>query len=146
MRWTLFNIFMLVSVEALAVPPILFQFDRWVGYGLEKLQTDGILESAYWHTRPKSRIEVAKWLGTALVEPSTDLNVQLYDKLLSAFDTERELLEQPSSGRFRVRGSIQLRKDKRSRYTAPALLMASYYLHSSGLTLYQEFEVANFIN
>ena len=43
MRWVLTVILVLVGIEVLAAPRVLFQFDDWVSYSIEKLQTDGLL-------------------------------------------------------------------------------------------------------
>ena len=142
MKLVMLNILVLVSTGAFSAPSTSFQFDSWVGHSLEKLYTDGILESAHWHTRPKSRFEVAKRLDDVLAKPSNRLNVQLYGKLLDEFSLERTLLAKQRGGRFKVRGSIQVRKDKNAHRIAPALLLAARYFHVNGLTFYQEFEVA----
>ena len=112
MKLVMLSILVLVSIGAFSAPSTSFQFDSWVGHSLEKLYTDGILESAYWHTRPKSRFEVAKRLDNALFKPSSRLNKALYSKLLDEFSLERAILAKQHGGRFKVRGSIQLRKDK----------------------------------
>ena len=146
MRWILTVILVLVGMEAITAPRVLFQFDDWVSYSIEKLQTDGLLTSTYWHTRPKSRIEVAELIGGTKIDRkgTAILNAQLYQKLQSEFEPDLRILSQSGQGRFQVRGSVQLRSYRQTAKVAPALEVASRYQHGSGLALYQEFEVANF--
>ena len=96
-------------MEAITAPRVLFQFDDWVSYSIEKLQTDGLLTSTYWHTRPKSRIEVAELIGGTKIDRkgTAILNAQLYQKLQSEFEPDLRILSQSGQGRFQVRGSVQ---------------------------------------
>ena len=146
MRWVLTVILVLVGMGVTAAPRVLFHFDDWVSHSIEKLQTDGLLTSTYWHTRPKSRIEVAELIGATEIDRKATaiLNAQLYQKLQSEFEPVFRILSQSDQGRFQVRGSVQLRSYRQTAKVAPALEMASCYQHGSGLTLYQEFEVASF--
>ena len=66
--------------------------------------------------------------------------------MLDEFSLERAILAKQHGGRFKVRGSIQLRKDKNAHRVAPALLLAARYFHANGLIFHQEFEVANSTN
>ncbi|MBI1930702.1 hypothetical protein HYR99_41460 [Candidatus Poribacteria bacterium] len=151
--------FLLLAVgHANAVPKVTFQFDEWVDFALEKLETDGVTGRIHRHTRPWTRWDVARAVHQAEervasghVQP-VQIDLELLEKLKREFKEEIDILAGGEAGhRFRVRASPQLRHSPSlppppgggPGWIAPASESAFLYEFGNRLTLYQEFEVEN---
>ena len=131
-----------------ATPQVTFQFDGWVDFALEKLETDGITGGFHRHTRPRTRWEVAKVIRQAeervadgRVNPSP-IHLQLLEKLKQEFGQEIAIVTDMEAGhRLRSRGSVQLRSRRERHQIFPAYQGACSYHFGRQLTLYQAFEI-----
>jgi len=99
-----------------AKPKAPYVFSEWVGYALEKLETDGITGGIHSSSRPFSRLEIAEMIAKAqariasgTVKPKP-IHVKFLTKLETEFSEELTVISgKPVPERLRLRAAPQLR-------------------------------------
>jgi len=98
-----------------AKPKAPYIFSEWVGYALEKLETDGITGGIHSSSRPFSRLEIAEIIAKArsriasgIVKPKP-IHVKFLTKLETEFAEELTVIDgKPVPERLRLRAAPQL--------------------------------------
>ncbi|MDE0298823.1 MAG: hypothetical protein OXN17_09340 [Candidatus Poribacteria bacterium] len=134
-----------------AAPDAVLQFDEWVNFTLEKMETDGVTGGFHRHTRPRTRRQIAEVIRRAQrrIADGTSrppaITIELLEKLEREFAPELDRMSgQDDAGGFRARGAIQLRSTRDNSEIGPAYEGAFSYDAGGWMTFYQEFEVADF--
>ena len=132
-----------------AKPKTPYLFSEWVGYALEKLETDGITGGIHSSSRPFSRLEIAGIISKAQsriasgVVNTKPIHLDLLTKLATEFAEELAVISgKPVAERLRLRAAPQLRASpKHKPRIIPAFEGAFGYELPKSFTLYNELQI-----